>query len=108
MANIESTTTSGAATSVFSLNETPDGTTAFEIHWTAYTSDTECAAGETVIIVSKDPGNPPSIKATIPDIHYLGYAGTPTITASVVGDDVQFEANGVVLKDIQWSMRIES
>lgn len=35
------------------------------------------------------------------------YAGTPTITASVVGNDVQFEANGLVLKDISWAMRIE-
>jgi len=67
----------------------------------------ECAAGETVIVVSKEPGNPPVIKATIPEIHYLGYAGTPTITASVVGNDVVLEANGIVLKDISWAMRIE-
>jgi len=108
MADIETAATSGAVSSVFAVNETPDGVSAFEIHWTAYTSEAECAAGETVIIVAKDPGNPPVIKATIPEVHHLGYASTPTITASVSGDDVQFSANGLAGKDIQWSMRIES
>ena len=48
------------------------------------------------------------IKATIPEIRHLGYASTPTITASVSGDDVQFSANGLAGKDIQWAVRIAS
>ena len=46
------------------------------------------------------------IKATIPEIHY-GYAGTPTITASV-SEMMCTAANGLAGKDIQWAMRIES
>lgn len=107
MAEYESTSTSGAVTSVFSAKSPSDGATSYEIHWSAYTSEAECAAGETVIVVAKDTGVAPVIKATIPEIHYLGYAGTPTITASVVGNDVVLEANGIVLKDISWTMRIE-
>ena len=107
MAEYESTSTSGAVTSVFSTKSPSDGATSYEVHWSAYTSEAECAAGETVIVVAKDTGVAPVIKATIPEIHYLGYAGTPTITASVVGNDVVLEANGIVLKDISWAMRIE-
>jgi len=107
MAEYESTSTSGAVTSVFSTKSPSDGATSYEVHWSAYTSEAECAAGETVIVVAKDTGVAPVIKATIPEIHYLGYAGTPTITASVVGNDVVLEANGIVLKDISWTMRIE-
>lgn len=107
MAEYESTSTSGAVTSVFSTKSPSDGATLYEVHWSAYTSEAECAAGETVIVVAKDTGVAPVIKATIPEIHYLGYAGTPTITASVVGNDVVLEANGIVLKDISWTMRIE-
>lgn len=36
-----------------------------------------------------------------------GYTGTPTITGSIVGDDLLLDANGVVLKDITWHLRIE-
>ena len=107
MSEFANASTSGAVASVFSTKSPSDGATSYEVHWSAYTSGMECAAGETVIVVSKEPGNPPVIKATIPEIHYLGYAGTPTITASVVGNDVVLEANGIVLKDISWTMRIE-
>lgn len=105
--NNESTTTSGAVASTFLTTPIPDGIASFEVHWTAYTSETECAAGETVIVVSKDSGLAPVIKATVPEIHYLGYAGTPTITGSIVGDNLLLDANGVVLKDIAWNLRIE-
>jgi len=105
--NNENTTTSGAVASTFLTAPIPDGIASFEVHWTAYTSEAECAAGETVIIVSKDTGMSPVIKATVPEIHYLGYAGTPTITGSIVGGDLLLDANGVVLKDITWNLRIE-
>ena len=43
-----------AVSSVFAVNETPDGVSAFEIHRTAYTSKRN-VPGETVIIVAKIP-----------------------------------------------------
>jgi len=61
----------------------------------------------TVIVVAKDAGVAPVIKSTTPEVHYLGYAGTPTITGSIVGDDLLLDANGVVAKDITWNLRIE-
>lgn len=103
----ESTTTSGAVASTFATIPVADGASSFEIHWTAYTSESECAAGETTIVVAKDPGVAPVIKATVPEVQYLGYAGTPTISGSIVGNDLLLDANGVVLKDIAWVLRIE-
>lgn len=70
-------------------------------------SETECAAGETVIVVAKDAGVDPVIKSTTPEVHYLGYAGTPTITGSIVGSDLLLAANGLFGKDITWQLRIE-
>jgi len=105
--NNESTTTSGAVASTFLTAPITDGVASFEVHWTAYTSEAECAAGETVIVVAKDAGGAPVIKSTTPEVHYLGYAGTPTITGSIVGDDLLLDANGIVLKDISWNLRIE-
>jgi len=61
----------------------------------------------TGVSCSKDAGVAPVIKSTTPEVHYLGYAGTPTITGSIVGDDLLLDANGVVAKDITWNLRIE-
>lgn len=105
--NNESTTTSGAVSSTFLTAPITDGVASFEVHWTAYTSETECAAGETVIVVAKDSGVDPVIKSTTPEVHYLGYAGTPTITGSIVGSDLLLAANGLFGKDITWQLRIE-
>lgn len=103
----ESVFTSGAVSASFMTVPIPDGATSFEIHWTAFTSSTKSCAGETVIVVAKDPGNPPAIKATVPELHYLGYAGTPTITGSISGDDLVLSANGLNMEDITWLLRIE-
>lgn len=105
--NNESTTTSGAVSSTFLTTPISDGASSFEVHWTAFTSEAECAAGETTIVVAKDVGVAPVIKATSPEIHHLGYAGTPTISGSIVGNDLLLAANGVALKDITWVLRIE-
>jgi hypothetical protein len=103
----ESTTTSGAVASTFATISVADGASSFEVHWTAYTSEAECAAGETVIVVAKDPSMAPVIKATVSEVHHLGYAATPTISGSIVGTNLLLDANGVALKDITWVLRIE-
>lgn len=43
----------------------------------------------------------------MPELHYLGYAGTPTITGSISGDDLVLSANGLNMEDITWLLRIE-
>lgn len=108
MANIESTTTSGAVASVFATLALDAGVQTYEIHWDAYTSEAECASGETVIVVSRDTGSPPVVKSTTPELFFNGYGGVPTVTAAISGDNVELSANGVALKDIKWHMRIES
>jgi len=47
------------------------------------------------------------MKATVPELHHNGYAGTPTITGSISGGDLLLAANGLIGKDIVWLLRVE-
>lgn len=48
-----------------------------------------------------------ALVAPASQIHYNGYAGTPTITGSISGNDLLLATNGLIGKDIAWLLRVE-
>ncbi len=87
---------------------TEAGTIQKEIHWSAFTSATECANGEATLFWAKNEGASPVVKLNSCDTLYTGYGGALSVTAAVAGNDCQVFATGLAGKTINWSMLIES
>jgi hypothetical protein len=84
------------------------GTIQKELHWSAFTSATECANGECTFFWAKDAGMAPTVKLNSNDILSSGYGSAVSVSAAVSGNDCQVFVTGIAGKTINWSLLIES
>jgi|DEB19_MinimDraft_2_1074335.scaffolds.fasta_scaffold75065_2 hypothetical protein len=84
------------------------GTIQKEIHWSAFTSESECAYGEATLFWAKDAGMPPVLKLNSNDILSSGYGAAVSLSGGVSGNDCRVFVTGLPSKVINWSLLIES
>ena len=70
------------------------GTIQKEIHWSAFTSESECANGEARLFWAKDAGLPPVLKLSSSTILSSGYGAAVSVSGSVSGNDCRVFVTG--------------
>jgi len=78
------------------------------IHWLAYSSRDVCAAGEALLVWTKDASGPPVVKLSSSTANITGYAAPLGVSAAVSGNDCQVQVTGIATTTIAWSLSIET
>lgn len=110
MATTETAQTTDANPHVIYVETAGDGPGVIQnyIHWTAFTSASECANGEAVLFWAKDSMTPPVVKSSANTTISTGYASPIAVSAAVSGNDCQVVVTGLAGKTIDWQLRITS
>lgn len=78
------------------------------IHWSAYTSKDVCAAGEALLVWSKNASAAPVVKLSSSTTLMTGYLSPIALSATVSGNDCLVQVTGLAATTINWSVSIET